>query len=160
MAHLVYLGLGSNLGDRKKNLQAAREILAKTERILQQSSLYQTAPWGYSEQPEFINQVIAIETELSPTHLLRLLKRIEKIIGRKKTFRYGPRVIDLDILLYDHRIVHTKLLDIPHPKLIERAFVLVPLAEIAPELVHPGNGKTIRQLMEALEDIESVKKCV
>ena len=131
---LVYIALGSNLGDRAAQLAKAREMLADDIRVLKCSSIYQTEPWGYSEQDDFFNQVLECETDLSPMRLLRRLKRIEKRMGRKKTFRNGPRVIDLDILFFDSLILDTRRLVIPHPRLHERAFVLVPMTEINPAL--------------------------
>jgi 2-amino-4-hydroxy-6-hydroxymethyldihydropteridine diphosphokinase len=123
------------------------------------SGVYETKPWGYLDQPDFLNQVIEGETELTPTRLLDFLKRIEKKMGREKNFRNGPRLIDLDILLYGDRVVHTTRLHIPHPELTERAFVLVPLAELAPELVHPVEGKRIAELLADAPDKHEVKRC-
>lgn len=113
--------------------------------ILAQSPVYETAPWGYTNQPDFLNQVIKAKTDLSPEQLLATLKSVEATLGRVPTFRYGPRPIDLDILLYDDLVIETPQLTLPHPRLTERAFVLYPLADLDPDLRHPVSGLTIRQ---------------
>ncbi|MGV7976841.1 MAG: 2-amino-4-hydroxy-6-hydroxymethyldihydropteridine diphosphokinase [Anaerolineaceae bacterium] len=156
---VVFLGLGTNLGSRAENLTAAREQLAAKLRVLRASSVYETEPWGFREQPAFLNQVLQVETDLSPARLLRYLKRLEKQLGRTKSFRYGPRLIDIDILFYAQLVINTRRLQIPHPRLPERAFVLVPLAEIAPEFVHPVLRRTVSELLLDCPDKESVKKC-
>jgi 2-amino-4-hydroxy-6-hydroxymethyldihydropteridine diphosphokinase len=156
---VVFLALGGNLGDRAANLRAAcdhlREAGVQIERC---SSLYETEPWGVSDQPRFLNAVCRGRTELSPAALLALAKRIERAMGRVETVRYGPRPIDIDILLYDEQTIATPELTIPHPRLAERAFVLVPLAELAPDLRPPGSQQTVRQLLEALGKVEGVRK--
>jgi 2-amino-4-hydroxy-6-hydroxymethyldihydropteridine diphosphokinase len=154
---LVYIALGSNLGDRAANLAKAREMLADDIQVLKCSSIYQTAPWGYSEQDDFFNQVLECETLLRPLILLNTLKKVEKKMGRKKTFRNGPRVIDLDILFYDDLILKTRRLVIPHPGLHERAFVLVPMAEVNPGFVHPVLGKTIVALLAKVDQAGVVR---
>jgi 2-amino-4-hydroxy-6-hydroxymethyldihydropteridine diphosphokinase len=130
----VYLGLGANLGPRKTNIRKALKLLREKVEIVKVSSLYQTAPVGYTDQPDFINAAAEIRTVFSPRQLLRLLKQVEKNIGRVKTFRNGPRHIDIDILLYEGESVITKKLTIPHPQINNRDFVLRPLREIAPRL--------------------------
>ncbi|HOZ38051.1 MAG TPA: 2-amino-4-hydroxy-6-hydroxymethyldihydropteridine diphosphokinase [Anaerolineaceae bacterium] len=156
----VFLGIGTNLGDRERNLQEALAVLSQKMVILKESSIYQTAPWGYLDQPVFLNQVIKAQTDLSSLNLLGFLTETEKLLGRQANFRYGPRLIDLDILFYGNRIIQTPRLQVPHPRLTQRAFVLIPLAEIAPGFVHPQNKQTITQLLAALPDLGGVEKCV
>jgi len=143
---IIYLGLGTNLGKRTDNLQAAAAALPPAVKVLRVSSIYETEPWGYIEQPAFLNQVIEAETLLAPLELLAHLKHIEADLGRQPTFRFGPRLIDLDILFYGDWVIDLPELRIPHPHLAERAFVLAPLAELAPTLRHPQTGKTILEL--------------
>ncbi|MGD0707942.1 MAG: 2-amino-4-hydroxy-6-hydroxymethyldihydropteridine diphosphokinase [Anaerolineaceae bacterium] len=147
MAHRVYLGLGTNLGDRSENLRAAANALLPNVKVLRESPVYETAPWGYAQQPAFLNQVIEIETRLTPLKLLAYVKAVEVWLGRAPTFRYGPRLIDIDILLYDDLVLQTPELIIPHPHLTERAFVLVPLADLAPDLKLPNTEQTVRELL-------------
>ncbi len=151
MTAKVYVALGSNLGDRRAYLARAAERLGSYVNELQASSVYETEPWGYEDQPAFLNQVLAGETELEPLQLLTRLKQIETELGREERFRYGPREIDLDLLLYGRQVLRTPQLELPHPRLHERAFVLVPLADLAPDLVHPVLEKTIVELLEEVD---------
>jgi 2-amino-4-hydroxy-6-hydroxymethyldihydropteridine diphosphokinase len=120
-------------------------------RPLAQSPIYETSPWGYTDQPDFLNQVVQAETDLPPEQLLPHLKSIEVALGRAPNFRYGPRLIDLDILFYDDLVLQTPDLIIPHPRLTKRAFVLMPLADLAPDLRHPVLGQTVRQLLAGVD---------
>jgi 2-amino-4-hydroxy-6-hydroxymethyldihydropteridine diphosphokinase len=151
MSAVVFLALGSNLGDRAANLQAAQRALPPAVRLVAISPIYETPPWGILEQPAFLNQALKAETDLSPQDLLAYLKRLEVQLGRQPGQRYGPRQIDLDILFYADRVLETEKLSIPHPRLAERAFVLVPLADIAPDLRHPLTGKTAKEMLELLD---------
>ena len=156
---IVYLGLGTNLGDRKQNINKAIGAISLKMSISKQSSLYETTAWGYTDQPNFLNQVIQVETNLSPLRLLNFLKKTEVELGRVENFRYGPRLIDIDILFYDDLIKTTSRLQIPHPRIPERAFVLVPLNEIAPGYVHPVLKKTIAELLTKLPNKTGVWLC-
>jgi len=151
MVQNVFLGTGSNLGDRLGALRAAAALLEPEAHVIQASCVYETPPWGFKDQPVFLNQVLRVETELRPPALLAFLKSMENKLGRKATFQYGPRAIDLDILFYDDLIYSTDALQIPHPLAAERAFVLVPLLEIAPDFVHPVLGKSIRDLARKVD---------
>lgn len=150
----AYLGLGSNLGDRAHNLDRAVSLLERVAAPVVVSSVYETRPWGYADQPNFLNLACRVETALSPEELLGAVQAVEVLIGREPTFRYGPRMIDVDILLYGDRIIDTNDLRVPHPSLFERAFALAPLAEIAPELVHPELGLSVRELLARLPGAE------
>jgi 2-amino-4-hydroxy-6-hydroxymethyldihydropteridine diphosphokinase len=147
MNHIVYLALGTNLGDRRANLQAAMDSFAPEIKILSESKVYETAPWGYADQPPFLNMAVKAETDLEALALLAHLKQLEAKLGREKTFRWGPRLIDMDILFYDDLVFQSESLTIPHPHLHERAFVIVPLADIAPDFVHPVSKRTVRELL-------------
>jgi 2-amino-4-hydroxy-6-hydroxymethyldihydropteridine diphosphokinase len=147
----VYLGLGSNLGRREANILQALEALARHGMtVCAVSPLYETEPWGVVAQPRFLNAACAIETDQEPNALLDTLKTIERELGRAPTIRNGPRVIDLDILLYDDLCLTTPRLTIPHPGLLQRATALVPLADIAPGLRHPCSGRTIAEHLARL----------
>ena len=158
--HSAYIGFGSNIGDRLAHIQNAIHALSKTEGITLQkiSSVYKTAPVGYEAQAEFLNGVAAIQTSLSPLSLLHTLKNIETAIGRQHRIRWGPREIDLDILIYGDLCLQTEKLVIPHPEMHLRGFVLVPFAEIAPDLVHPIFEESIQTLLNPLEDDKSVSE--
>ncbi len=147
----VYLALGTNLGDRMLNLAHALTLLPPALKLLRCSRVYETPPWGYLDQPDFLNMAIEGETTLEPLMLLDWLKLLEEKIGRKKSERYGPRWIDLDILFFDDLQMQSERLEIPHPRLAERAFVLVPLADLVPDLVHPVTHATIRELLAKVD---------
>ncbi len=154
--HLVYLGLGTNLGDRLTNLERAKALVRdRMGTILLQSSVYQTEPWGLKDQPEFYNQVLLLETALSPETILSLILQIEKEMGRIRHLKWDRRLIDIDILFYDREVLHLDQLTIPHPLLENRNFVLAPLSEIAPGFLHPVLGKTVQEL--ALASIDPLK---
>lgn len=148
----VHICLGSNSGDRTENLREALKKLSSLPRteLLETSSVYETSPWGYACQRKFLNQVCAIHTALSPEELLKELKRIERQMGRKPGFRYGPRSIDLDILLWGSEVVHTPTLTIPHEKMHQREFVLRPLSELDRNLIHPLLAKSVSELLAIL----------
>lgn len=149
--NLIYLSLGSNLGDREKNLETAlSELENEGIVILKKSSIYETAPWGYEKQPEFLNMAMEGLTLLGPYDLLKLIKEIESKMGRKKTIKYGPRVIDIDIIFYNNIILKSKVLTIPHPLMHKRDFVLKPLCEIASEFIHPELKISVKKLLDNL----------
>jgi 2-amino-4-hydroxy-6-hydroxymethyldihydropteridine diphosphokinase len=150
--HTIYLGLGTNLGDRAANLQAAVAGLAKKLNVTAVSPIYETPPWGITDQPDFLNMCLTAETDLPPNELLALLKTLEKEIGRAPGERWGPRLIDIDLLFYANQIIETEKLTIPHPELPERAFVLRPLVDVAPNFVHPVLGKTMAALAAKVDD--------
>ena len=147
----VILALGTNLGDRLGNLRSAIAALPPAVTVQEQSFIYETLPWGVIDQPKFLNMVIRGETRLQPQELLKTLKALEISLGRLPSAHYGPRQIDLDILFYNALILDTPELTIPHPRLHERAFVLVPLADLAPEQIHPVLGKSIRALLAEVD---------
>jgi len=151
MEHIVYIALGTNIGDRLANLRAAVDALAPYVRVLAESGIYETEPWGFVDQPAFLNMALRAETDFVPQALLGYLKGLEASLGRTPSFRNGPRLIDLDILFYDNLTLNTAGLVIPHQRLHERAFVLVPLADLSPGLIHPVLRKTIAQLCESVD---------
>jgi len=157
--HTVYLALGSNLGDRLANLKQAIDSLTPQMEVKAKSSVYETLPWGYEDQPKFLNQVVKAKTYLDPEPLLKHLKRLEVALGRQASFPNGPRLIDMDILFYDDLILNTSSLVIPHPRLHERGFVLLPLMELSPDLVHPLSKKSVRE-MAAKCDVAGIEKFV
>jgi len=155
--HTVYIALGTNLGERLDNLHAAIRAFPPVVQVLIESHIYETPPWGYENQPAFLNMVVKATTDLEPGALLSFLKQIEGELGRKQNFRWGPRLIDLDILFYDDLVIDTPPLVIPHPRLHERAFVLVPLSDVAPNLIHPILGKSIQELLKG-GDIQGIER--
>ncbi len=157
--HTVYIALGSNVGNRQEHLAAAIAGLQEVVDLHAISSIYETEPVGYLEQPYFLNMVCGGETQLSAQALLKYTKALEKANGREATFRNGPRTIDIDILLYDHAKIVQEDLVIPHPRMSTRAFVLIPLAEIAPDLIEQDSGKTIQELQAGISE-QGVQKFV
>lgn len=154
----VYLGLGSNMGNRQDNLDRALNLLSQRLRMGQVSSIYDTEPVGNTEQPRFLNLACQVFTSLAPAEMLTLAKGIELKLGRTPGTSNASRPVDVDILFYGEKVIKTRELAIPHPRLAERAFVLVPLGEIAPDLVHPVSGKTVRELLQAVTETQGVLK--
>jgi 2-amino-4-hydroxy-6-hydroxymethyldihydropteridine diphosphokinase len=157
MEHIVYLALGSNMGVRSVNLKNAITNLTPQMNVKAKSHVYETAPWGFTDQPAFLNQVIKAETYLEPEALLLHLKRLESVMGRVPSFQNGPRLIDLDILFFDDMVLDSPVVQIPHPRLHERAFVLMPLNDLCPDLVHPVLQKSVSELLMAA-DITKVNR--
>jgi 2-amino-4-hydroxy-6-hydroxymethyldihydropteridine diphosphokinase len=154
----VYLALGTNLGDRAKNLlDAIARLETPALHVLRASSIYETEPRDVLDQPWFLNQVIQAETSLFPRQLLSFIQKIEREMGRKRGQPKGPRLIDIDLLLYGSAIITTPLLEVPHPRMSERRFVLEPLAELAPDLRHPESARTVRELLSRVAS-QSVRK--
>jgi 2-amino-4-hydroxy-6-hydroxymethyldihydropteridine diphosphokinase len=155
-ATMIYLALGSNLGDRLAILRAVVAALPPEVTVQAESPVYETPPWGYLDQPAFLNMVLQGVTSLEPLPFLAHLKQLEGMLGREKTFHWGPRRIDIDILFYDDLVLETPRLSLPHPGLAERAFVLVPLADLAADLRHPMLHKSVRELLAGV-DVSGVK---
>ncbi len=159
MSITTYIALGSNMGDKMATCRRALALLSKAGRVTRVSSFYCTEPVGYPNQEDFINAVAELETSLSPLALLAACHVIEDKLGRSRLLQWGPRTIDLDILLYGDQVVNNAELTIPHPLMAERRFVLVPLCEIAPQVVHPVARKTATDLLNKLTDAHRVTRC-
>ncbi len=159
MRHRAYLGLGTNLGDREANLDRTRELLADgRSSVTRASSIYETEPRDLADQPWFLNQVVEVETSLLPVQLLERALAVERSMGRVRRVAKGPRLIDIDLLLYDHAVINASpKLEVPHPRMGERRFVLEPLVELAPELRHPVTGRTLREMLAAVKS-QDVRK--
>jgi 2-amino-4-hydroxy-6-hydroxymethyldihydropteridine diphosphokinase len=155
----AYLSLGSNMGDKKATCLTAIDLLAKAGRVVTVSSFYVTEPFGHEAYEDFINAVVELETGLSPLALLASCHVIEDKLGRERLIRWGPRTIDLDIILYGDHVFNSTELTIPHPMMELRGFVLIPLSEIAPRAVHPVLRKTVAQLLHELQDTHRVTRC-
>jgi len=155
----VFLGIGSNLGNREENiLEAIRKIRELTGPVINSSSIYETEPWGFRSGDTFLNMVIEVETKQKPSGLLGSLLMIESLLGRvREEKKYISRVIDIDILLYNNKVLESKALSIPHPRMHERKFVLVPLCEIAPDFVHPVLNKSISKLLKECPDKSRIR---
>ena len=154
----VYLGLGSNMGNRTANLDKAVKAIAGLDdcMVCSLSSIYETEPWGDKNQSAFLNQVMRVETQLEPKAFLSACQRIESKLGRERGRRWGPRTMDIDLLLYGDRVVNEDTIQVPHPQLQKRRFVLVPLAEIAPLVNIPGSGRTVREALKLCPDSGSI----
>ena len=158
LSHSLTILLGANLGDRTQTLSRAADlIVARIGPVVQQSGLYETAPWGVTDQPAFLNQVLVVETELEPEAVLTLTQAIEQEMGRVRHEKWGARTIDIDLLYYGSLVLQTDRLTLPHPYLHQRRFTLVPLAEIAPDFRHPVLQKTTVELLDECEDVGEVK---
>jgi 2-amino-4-hydroxy-6-hydroxymethyldihydropteridine diphosphokinase len=155
MNHIAFLALGTNLGDRLANLRAALNAFSPEIKVVAESKVYETPPWGYEDQPAFLNMAVRCETALEPESLLKRIQQLEVELGRQQSFRWGPRLIDIDILFYDDLFLESESLTTPHPRLHERGFVLVPLVEIAPDFVHPVSKKKIKELLASV-DIDNI----
>ncbi|MGB2697203.1 MAG: 2-amino-4-hydroxy-6-hydroxymethyldihydropteridine diphosphokinase [Candidatus Zixiibacteriota bacterium] len=156
---IAYIGLGSNLNHKMESLDKAVDLIEHNSKVkvLKRSSVYQTEPVGIKDQPFFLNMVLEVETEISPFELLFLLQDIERKMGRKREKKWGPRNIDLDLLLYEDQVINSAELTLPHPQMHLRKFVLVPLAEITEDRIHPLNKKTISELLKDLKEDSKVE---
>jgi 2-amino-4-hydroxy-6-hydroxymethyldihydropteridine diphosphokinase len=149
----AFLLTGGNLANRLQNLQQAYKLIEKNcGQISKSSSVYKTAAWGFTEQPDFYNQALQLETELSAQKLMQALLSVEEVMGRKREIKMGPRIIDIDILLLNDIVLNSSLITIPHPRLAERRFALTPLTEIAPDVIHPVLHTSIKELLAACKD--------
>jgi len=159
MNNVAYLSLGTNLGERELNLRTALEMLESQDgiHIVKRSSIYETDPVGYTEQDSFLNMVAKIETSMTVEELLHQCLQVEEWLGRVREFRWGPRIIDLDILLYNQENIETENLIIPHPRMHERNFVLVPLLEIEPDICFPVTGIPLKQIADSIQEGEGVR---
>jgi len=158
LSNAVFIGIGANIGPVRENFAKALKSIEKRARVVSVSSLYESNPVGPQDQPKFTNAVIKVETELAPFELLDRLKEIEREIGRKKTKRWGPRVIDLDIIFYGDLVINTDSLVIPHPRAHERRFVLEPLLEIEPTAWHPAKDMAVKDICSGLGDSQAISK--
>lgn len=155
----IFILLGSNVGDCQKNLLNARHQISRSiGKIITASSVYKTAPWGNTHQPDFFNQVIEVNSTLTPDNLLEGIQDIEKRLGRKRAVKWGPRIIDIDILLWGSRTIKTLQLVVPHPELPNRRFTLLPLTEIAPHFIHPHKNESMLKLLEECPDLLEVER--
>ncbi|MBU2523570.1 2-amino-4-hydroxy-6-hydroxymethyldihydropteridine diphosphokinase [Patescibacteria group bacterium] len=154
---MICLGLGTNLGDLEENLRMALHFLEPSVQIIKSSNLYESEPFGKKDQPWFLNMCVLAETALTPQELLEFCKKIESDMGREKGEKWGPRLIDIDILLYDDRIIEEEVLTIPHKQLHKRKFVLLPLSEIAGDILHPQLKKPLNELLNSCEDVSIVR---
>lgn len=159
MKHTAFIGSGSNLGEREKQLNAALQGIRRTiGEVVRESAIYQTSPWGGIDQPDYLNQVWQIQTDLGPFALMQALLDLEALANRERTQRWSARTLDLDLLFYDDYRIRTHFLTLPHPRLQDRNFVLIPLAEIAPDWEHPVLKQSARQLLQNSPDQEKVLK--
>jgi 2-amino-4-hydroxy-6-hydroxymethyldihydropteridine diphosphokinase len=157
--NIAYLLIGGNMGDRRMNLATARHLIdQQCGTIFRTSSIYETAAWGNQDQPAFLNQALEVYTPLNARQLMRRILKTEKLMGRIREEKYGPRIIDIDILLFNNEVHNLHFLKLPHPELPNRRFALVPLVEIAPDIVHPVSKKTMSALLDACVDPLPVKK--
>jgi len=157
--HKIYLLLGSNQGDpKKKLLEAYKHIEQNIGALTRKSHFYKTAPWGNKDQPDFLNQVIIVNSKLPAAEVMKAILTIEEKMGRVRTIKNAPRIIDIDILFFDKAIIHNNILSVPHPSIQDRRFVLVPLNELSPNFIHPVFHQTIHSLLEKCRDKLDVKK--